>query len=1362
MKSKKYMLVVLSILMILFVFLSSAGAADANTTDVLSVDESANMVNNEMDVLSIDESVNFENNETNILSADNNVNNDEILGKNDLGPDDLDIDFPKKIYPNKIFSITISASSYLKTMPTGDFNLTLEGVTYTGDIKGAKFDITNGIKKTTNATIFWPGDDNYNPFSTSFEIPVQGGGKKDVNPTFSQYPNPAKPGAMVDIKVSNFGDYSVPPTGTAYLTIGKNTYKSNVANSFPINAQAPEKTSEATLAWDGDANYNSYKKTFDIIVESTIPTNITVNPTSLDLTVGENGTINATLDPSEAGKLEVDYNETIIKVEQNEVTREWIVNALAEGKTNITFSFAGSGQYAPAENKTVTVTVSDKPAPSINVVAENLTKYYGGSEQFSVNVTDGEGKGIPGKNVSILINGVNYNRPTDENGIAHLNITLNSGTYPTNVTVDDITVNAIVTVSPTVSGSDVTEVYGQTALYNATFLDTTGKFLPRGTNVSFNINGEILNEPISDDKGLASLDINSLKNKLSVGNYTVTATNPETGENANNTITITQAESDIIVSGQNITVSEVDAVIAEIILPGDATGNVTVTIGSNTTSYNIQTSEHTSRGGKTIMFIRNNGLNVGEYNISAVYEGDTNYKASTASDKFVVSDKKYLNIEANAEPITVGENATVVVTGFPLTSYGAPSGNVTVTVGDKIFSGTIESDMPGGNIARIIVPGLNETTVAEVKYLGDDKYNPANTTVEIIVSSPGKMNLTISASAEPITVGENATVVVTGFPLTSYGAPTGNVTVTVGDKIFSGTIESDMPGGNIARIIVPGLNETTVAEVNYLGDDKYNPANTTVEIVVNSPGKKNLTISASAEPITVGENATVVVTGFVNDGFASGTVTVTVGDKTFSGTIVPHMIGGAIAEIVVPGLTDNVTAEVNYLGDEFYNSASTTVNITVYPKEKENANMSLYAPEIGESENATIYVTLPEDATGTVTATDQGENFTADVVNGTAIIILPVSDTNRTVPVTYSGDDKYYSETKEVNITVVDSSDIIIAPDVTKYYGGPERFVVTVTDYKGNPLVNKTVNININGRNYTRNTNESGVASLAINLPSNEYNATVSIKYRDPVHAIITVLSTVNGTDVVKMYRNDTQYYATFLDAEGKFLADGTDVKFNINGVMYDRKVFGDKGLAKLNINLPAGEYVITAINPVTGENAANNITVLSTVVENRDIVKYYRNATQYTVTVLGADGNPIGEGKLVSFNINGVVYKRQTNASSMAQLNINLPPGNYVITASYEGCSVSNDIVVLPVLSASDLRMKYMDGSKFKATLLDGQGKPYAEQKVQFNVNGVLYSRTTDSNGQAELNIRLPSGEYIITSNYNGANIANKITITP
>ena len=74
---------------------------------------------------------------------------------------------------------------------------------------------------------------------------------------------------------------------------------------------------------------------------------------------------------------------------------------------------------------------------------------------------------------------------------------------------------------------------------------------------------------------------------------------------------------------------------------------------------------------------------------------------------------------------------------------------------------------------------------------------------------------------------------------------------------------------------------------------------------------------------------------------------------------------------------------------------------------------------------------------------------------------------------------------------------------------------------------------------------------------------------------------------------------------------------------------------------------------------------------------------------------------------------------------------------------------------------MGYHDGTQFVATLVDGQGCPYSSQTVQFNINGVLYNRVTDSSGQAKLNINLMAGEYIITSSYNGYSIANKITIT-
>ena len=90
----------------------------------------------------------------------------------------------------------------------------------------------------------------------------------------------------------------------------------------------------------------------------------------------------------------------------------------------------------------------------------------------------------------------------------------------------------------------------------------------------------------------------------------------------------------------------------------------------------------------------------------------------------------------------------------------------------------------------------------------------------------------------------------------------------------------------------------------------------------------------------------------------------------------------------------------------------------------------------------------------------------------------------------------------------------------------------------------------------------------------------------------------------------------------------------------------------------------------------------------------------------------------------------------------------------------MSNTIKVLSVLEANDLVMKYKDGSKFEAKILDGQGRPYAGQTVTFNINGVFYTKTTEADGIARLNINLPAGEYIITSMYNGLNVANKVTI--
>ena len=344
-------------------------------------------------------------------------------------------------------------------------------------------------------------------------------------------------------------------------------------------------------------------------------------------------------------------------------------------------------------------------------------------------------------------------------------------------------------------------------------------------------------------------------------------------------------------------------------------------------------------------------------------------------------------------------------------------------------------------------------------------------------------------------------------------------------------------------------------------------------------------------------------------------------------------------------------------------------------------------------------------------------------------------------------------------VTFYDDGINIDAPDVEKYFGGPERFYVNVTDGAFNPIANATVNITINDVTYKRVTDENGSASIGLGLNSRTYEVYVQCNETVVVSRVF-ILPTVDGDDVTKMFRNGTQYYATFYDSEGKTLGNHTEVEFNINGVFYKRYT-NENGTARMNINLNPGEYIITAKNPVTGEQYTNLIEVLPTIVENDDLVKYYRNDSQYVVTILDDEGNPVKAGVNVTFNINGVFYTRQTNESGQAKLSINLEPGEYVITAQYNGLMASNNITVLSVIETENLNMKYQDGSYFNATILDGQGKPLANANVTFNINGVFYNKVTDENGVARLKINLMAGEYIITTTYNGLNAANKITIS-
>ncbi len=291
-------------------------------------------------------------------------------------------------------------------------------------------------------------------------------------------------------------------------------------------------------------------------------------------------------------------------------------------------------------------------------------------------------------------------------------------------------------------------------------------------------------------------------------------------------------------------------------------------------------------------------------------------------------------------------------------------------------------------------------------------------------------------------------------------------------------------------------------------------------------------------------------------------------------------------------------------------------------------------------------------------------------------------------------------------------------------------------------MTKKSVPIISDGRQHYY-TNQSFIKINDNWVDLNDNATTTTLKVYTKALAVYT-------EDLLKIYKNASQF-------EAEIGVANETVIFEINGVNYTR-TSNENGTAKMAINLYPGNYTIkTTFNGTTVEN---NIEVMPTLIAE-NLVKYFRNASQFYIALIDGNGQLVS-GMNITMNINGVFYDRLTNKSGIAKLNINLEPGEYILTAidPLTGLMMSYNITVLPVLTASDMEMTYLDGSTFNVKLVDGEGNPLSGASIEMNINGVFYHRTTNASGIAKLNIRLMPGEYIITSAYQGAVISNKITI--
>ena len=562
--------------------------------------------------------------------------------------------------------------------------------------------------------------------------------------------------------------------------------------------------------------------------------------------------------------------------------------------------------------------------------------------------------------------------------------------------------------------------------------------------------------------------------------------------------------------------------------------------------------------------------------------------------------------------------------------------------------------------------------------------------------------------------------------------------------------------GKDYAISVAGTNtsitDNYIISKDYYGNGAVTSKNNDTLIENNTPVGASIDADISA---IINKNATIKIDVLPFD--ANGNVTIKFNGK--SETINFNASQTIVYDLGVLGVGD-YEVTVIYNGNAKYNATNITKTFSI--GKISDYNVTLNTTDVVAGENSTLVIILPEDATGVVNVTVGKDSYKANVTGGVASVkINSLIAGDYKVNVTYSGDKTYEVSNNVFNLAVNPMKVNLNISDVVMFYRDGTRMVAILTDIKGNPITNATVYFTINGKTYARTTDTNGTASLAINLISKIYNATILYNGSDIYDKLsknitVTVNPTILANDTVLMYMDGTVFVAKFLDKTGKALTNAS-VKFNINGVFYTRITDND-GVAKLNIRLRPGSYILTAYNNVTGEEKGFDITVKSLIVAN-DLTKYYLNATRFEATIYNKNGT-LAINKNVTFNINGVFYTRQTNENGVVGLNINLRPGNYIITTMFDGLAIGNNINVLPTLVTNDLSMKYLDGSKFTAQTLDGQGNPLANQNVSFNINGVLYHRVTDKDGMASLNIRLMSGDYIITSYWNDFQVGNTVKI--
>ena len=531
---------------------------------------------------------------------------------------------------------------------------------------------------------------------------------------------------------------------------------------------------------------------------------------------------------------------------------------------------------------------------------------------------------------------------------------------------------------------------------------------------------------------------------LDEGNYTITAR-----YSGDSKYSAREISCNFTIKGYQVNIEgEEDSAFFSLVLPGDATGNLTVKLiiyDYDIEYIDLKTVE--LKDGQAVIKISDLNLTYGYFRLYAVYVG--NYSEVTPA---------YLSFnrlpEVNiTDKLIIGENANIKI------DLGNGTGNIIIYLNEKIFD-TVE--LKDGKL-DFNISSVNLTTYNEIyfRYIGDnfdnhlfdeydselDIYSPKIFTVFVQIK-----NLTIPSTL----AGGNGNIT---MELPENYA--GNVSVYVDGKKASTT---PVKGGKVTIPISnlkTGENDVRV-EINGNDGSKYY-ARSTVDVPKPEPSVNIVTPKDSKTPqFTV---------NLPSD--ATGTLIVNIGGKNY----VADLINGS-ATIAPTGLADGTyNATIKYSGDANYREFEKTQNVTI----KTAVDAKIVADDLTViySSNG-LYSVVVYGTDGNVAANTE----VTFLINGKVYKIVKTNEKGvASIAITQKpGTYKITAKALDINVTKKLTVKHILKLKKVKVKRFAKKLVIkaTLAKVNGKYLKNKKVTLKFKGKKYTAKTNKKGVAKFTI------------------------------------------------------------------------------------------------------------------------------------------------------------------------------------------------------------------------------------------------------------------------------------------